>query len=58
MQPLSSVTLELQCAVVPPRHPLGMILRGDYRHTRLPASSGRRLDAELVELSSHQMIGH
>jgi hypothetical protein len=57
-QPLSSVALERQHPILTPCHPFGVILRGDYRHTGLPASSGRCLDAELVELSSHQMIGH
>ena len=55
--PLASILLERERAVVTPRHPFSMILRGDYRHTGLPAR-GRRLDTELIELGGHQMIGH
>jgi hypothetical protein len=35
----------------------GTILRGDYRHTRLPAPD-RQLGAGLIELAGHYIIGH
>jgi hypothetical protein len=35
-----------------------MILRGDYRHTGLPAGSGNRFVAEVVVPVGHQVVGH